>query len=509
MQLAAAIPAGANERGVVTYEAFGAAGDGVTDDLAAICAAHEHANAKGLPVRSKPAATYHLGTKGLTAIIATDTDWSTSKFIIDDSRGMEHPTRPLFRIESLLKPVSLKLTSLRKGARRLPIQLEYDCVVHVVNSNRRIFVRHGHNQNEGSTQQEVFILRKNGLIDGELDWDYDQITSIRAMPMDAEPLRLQGGIFTSIGNRREEGEPMRYRGRNIEIRRSYTLVSGVTHRITGEGEDGHPYRGFLAASQCANVLWRDCEIDDRKVYYSIKQGKPVPQGTYGYHANLVINLRMTGCRMKNIHARGRWGVSATNFMKNFLVEDCTLSRVDVHQGISGNFIIRNSRIGHAGINAIGRGTLLIENSTIENQTLVTFRSDYGSTWDGQVIIRNTRWIPQRIAAAGPVMFNLHNPGTHDFGYPCTMPRNILIDGLTIDDSKAPAKYRGARFFDNPTAGSAGKQPFPYGLTERIGIKNLKTSSGILPRISDDASFNRRVRISPESALAGPDKRGGK
>jgi hypothetical protein len=63
----------------VTYEAFGAAGDGVTDDLPAICAAHEHANANGLPVKTRPDATYHLGGRALTAVIATDSDWRTSR----------------------------------------------------------------------------------------------------------------------------------------------------------------------------------------------------------------------------------------------------------------------------------------------------------------------------------------------------------------------------------------------------------------------------------------------
>src|SRR6056297_299499 len=55
---------------IVTYEAFGAIGDGVHDDLSAICAAHEYANEHGLRVKTKPDATYHLGGKALTAIIA-------------------------------------------------------------------------------------------------------------------------------------------------------------------------------------------------------------------------------------------------------------------------------------------------------------------------------------------------------------------------------------------------------------------------------------------------------
>src|SRR5688572_2204073 len=70
----------------VTYEAFGAIGDGVADDLAAICDAHAYANQHNLSVRAKPDATYHLGGRALTARIATDTDWNTSRFIIDDTQ---------------------------------------------------------------------------------------------------------------------------------------------------------------------------------------------------------------------------------------------------------------------------------------------------------------------------------------------------------------------------------------------------------------------------------------
>ena len=65
----------------VSYEAFGAVGDGVVDDLPAIVEAHAFANAHGLSVQAKPGATYHLGRRALTAIIATDTDWGSARFI--------------------------------------------------------------------------------------------------------------------------------------------------------------------------------------------------------------------------------------------------------------------------------------------------------------------------------------------------------------------------------------------------------------------------------------------
>jgi hypothetical protein len=49
----------------VSYEAFGAVGDGVADDLPAIVEAHAFANAYGLLVKSRPDAVYHLGRRAI------------------------------------------------------------------------------------------------------------------------------------------------------------------------------------------------------------------------------------------------------------------------------------------------------------------------------------------------------------------------------------------------------------------------------------------------------------
>lgn len=298
------------EKAPVTYEAFGARGDGVTDDLPAICKAHDYANRHGLPVRSDPKATYHLGRQALTAVIATDTEWGTSRFIIDDSRGVENFRRPLFEVRSLLKPVALKIERLERGQTRLNVRPPSDCVVLVENRHRKIFIRRGLNQNDGTSQKEVFILRRDGAIEGAIDWNYDVVTRVEAQPIDPEPLLLRGGIFTNIANRMPPKVNNSYWGRNIQISRSNTEVDGVVLHVTGETEDGHPYGGFLNVQQCANVTLRNCVIDGRKTYQTIgSAGKPVAKGTYGYLANLVVNFRMSHCRMEDIFDRTRWGSS--------------------------------------------------------------------------------------------------------------------------------------------------------------------------------------------------------
>jgi hypothetical protein len=274
-------------------------------------------------------------------------------------------------------------------------------------------------------------------------------------------------------------------------------VEGLTHRVMGETEFGHPYRGFLDVSRCANVTLRDCFVTGHKTYSTIgSAGKPVSMGTYDLNANEVVNFTMIGCRMDNICDPTRWGVIGTNFCKNILLENCTLSRMDTHQGVSGTYTIRGCTLGHAGLNAIGRGTLTVENSTLNGRSLLNLRSDYGSTWEGTVVIRNSRWIPGCGTAIQPHLLSASNDGQHDFGYPCFMPREILIDGLVIDDRQAPKDYQGPYLFTDPDGprADATARPFPYRLTEQVTIRNLTTTSGRKLRTSPDAEFAARVRV---------------
>jgi hypothetical protein len=482
----------------ITYETFGAIGDGVADDLPAICKAHAHANEHGLPVVARPDATYHLGSQALTVIIATDTDWNTARFMIDDTVVDDHK-KPLFVVRSQLPPVTFAITTLTRDQKALDLRPTQACFVVVENDERRVYIRRGLNQNNGVPQHDAFILHPDGRIEGDIDWEYPRISRVEAHQIDDRQLVVKGGIFTTIANKMVQKNGYNYWGRNIEIERSNTVIDGLTHYVVGETAVGHPYRGFLSASTCANVTFRDCFVTGHKIYQTIgAAGAPVSMGSYDLHANNIVNFSMIRCRMNHILDRTRWGVIGSNFCKNILLEDCVLSRMDTHMGVSGRYDIRNCVLGHMGLNAIGRGVLRIEGSTLHGPTLASFRGDYGSTWEGDVEIVNCRWTPSCGDRVWPHMFATTNDGTHDFGYPCFMPRSVTLDGVFIDDANTPPDYSGVYVFTNPDGqdrdGVMPAQSFPYRRNQEVTLRKVTTASGKEPQISPHAELNALVKV---------------
>ena len=476
----------------VRYEDFGAKGDGKTDDFEALVKAHEHANKTGLPVRAKDAATYYLGGGNRTIVVMTDTDFGKAKFIIDDTNVQNHRA-DVFDVVSALKPIKLiGVDSLSVNQRRIDVKLPGPCLVIANDSGTKRFIRRGSNQNNGSPQTDLFLVDELGTVDPKtpIIWDFKRVTSIEALPLDKTRLTLRGGHFTTIANASESS--YRYHARGIKVRRSNVLIEGLEHRVTGEGEQGQPYGGFIVVSGCANVTIKDTMLCGHKTYHTIgSAGKRVAMGSYDISLGRAVNVALVNVRQStDIMDRTRWGVIGTNFCKNLSYEGCSLSRFDAHQGVT-HATIRNSTIGYMGVLLTGFGEFLIENSTVQSSRFIGLRSDYGSTWTGNITIRNCRFV----SGQGGTILEGSNDGQHDFGYTCQMPGRLIVDGLTIEDDKASKK--GPKVFANfnPRLTSAAfEQPFPYVLTREVVLKKITTTSGLPLTLSDNAFMFRSVKV---------------
>jgi hypothetical protein len=330
-------------------------------------------------------------------------------------------------------------------------------------------------------------------------WDFDHITDIRAIPVDETTLTISGGRFTTIAN--SEESRYNYYSRGIAIRRSNVVVKDLEHRITGEGEHGAPYGGFINISDCAFVTVRNVILTGHKTYQTIgSAGVSVSMGSYDILATRALNVSFIGCSQTNDINDGRyWGILGSNYCKNLVYDNCTFSRFDAHMGVV-NATIRNSVLGHQGINAIGSGIFTVENSTIYGRNIINLRSDYGSTWQGEFIIRNCTFVP---AGGRPVSASLIGgfwSGQHDFGYTCYMPERIIIENLHIDDSGHPENYDGPAIFAdfNPEMTDDSRtETHPYIRTREVILRNVSTASGKNLRISDNPYMFREVRIKSE------------
>ena len=485
-------------KGFVLYSDFGARGDGKTDDIDAIAATHEFANQHGLPVKADKTATYYIGGKERVAVIQTDTDFGTAAFIIDDTE-VQNRNASIFEVSSGLQPYKLEgVYTLKRNQEKIDVSLPGTCLVTVTNSNVRRYIRYGLNQNNGSPQTDIFVVDKNGKVDmnAPIIWDFDTITEITALPMDEKTLNITGGRFTTIANKAES--KYTYYSRNLAIRRSNVMVSGLEHRVTGEGDHGAPYGGFINIRDCSQVTIKNTILTGHKTYSTIgSAGKPVSMGTYDLSVNRALNVSFVNCSQTNdIDDRTYWGILGSNYCKNLLYDHCTFSRFDAHMGVA-NATIRNSTLGHMGINAIGSGTFTVENTTIRGRSLINLRSDYGSTWQGEFIIRNCVFVPAGGQPASASLIGGSYSSQHDFGYTCYMPEQITIENLHIDDSNHPEGYQGPAIFGNfnpQMTDSSYVEEFPYVKTRKVILKNVTTASGKTLRISDNLFMFKDVKI---------------
>ncbi|WP_297091570.1 hypothetical protein [uncultured Draconibacterium sp.] len=489
------------DKGFLTYTDFGAAGDGKTDDIDAIAAAHKIANELGLPVKAENNATYYIGGTTRSAIIKTNTDFGAAEFIIDD-RKLEDRTSAVFRVESGKEPFNLEgITTLKRNQEKINHSLPGTCLVTVTNTDVKHYIRYGLNQNNGSSQTDIFVVDKNGNIDMDapIIWDFDRITEIKALPIDAEVLQITGGKFTTIANQAES--KYNYHSRNIAIRRSNVIVDGLEHHVTGEGEYGAPYGGFINTSECAYVSIKNCLFTGHKTYQTIgNAGKPVSMGTYDISLGRSISIKFINCSQTNdINDRTYWGLMGSNYCKNLVLVNCSFSRFDAHKGVA-NASIRNCELGHMGINAIGTGTFTVENSTIRGRSLINLRSDYGSTWEGEFIIRDCIFIPNTGESGKVNLINGFYSGQHNFGYTCYMPEKITIENLVIDDSNYTGEYKGPAIFANfnpENTSDSYVELYPYVKTKVLKLKNVNVHSGKKFRLSDNEYMFNEVRLVEE------------
>ncbi len=440
----------------IFYSDFGAVGDGICDDFEALRRAHEFSNEhRRFTVCSDTDSSYYIKkTGGQSIVIKTDTNWSDSEFIIDDSYIGDTPEEKIERhawIFSVRCDYSVTYTAkndelgilerintgggIKTDSKQIPLNLGYDALIMPIDIDKRVYRRGGErgNTDNGFTQREIMVVHADNTVDDETPplFDYDKVDEIKIVRIDSEPINIWGGLFTNIASRCDTNA---YYNRGIAVSRANVRISGLVHRIKnqplGETRPDRPasmgggpnYNGFLFAANCHNLFVEHCKFSGH-VHYS--------QGSYDLGGSSSNKLVFKNCTQFNMfrlanqmypEAQAYWGIMGTSFCKNIEYYDCELSRLDAHAGVY-NLKVIGCTIGI--INAVGGGVAVIENSTIYNPRVIGLRSDYGSTWRGDIVIKNCHLISpfDRASAVNGIIHNA------DYGYNTVMP-NLYIENLT-------------------------------------------------------------------------------
>lgn len=448
----------------IYYAEFGAKGDGVTDDFYAIKDCHDYANKWGHNVNADgPDAVYYIGnylegkssTTIVSAIIQTNTNWHGCTFIFDD---MVVPAKsacynsPIFHVkpgtkEKTYTQSNSPVTSLMKGATNIGWEPGKECMILVENSDIRHFIRFGNNADNGQAQQEIILVHADGTIDPStpLHWDYEKITSLTVYDINDTPITITGGdglvratVRTMFNNARSQ---YNYFWRNILIERSNVTIQNINHVVEGEkpeteGGTGAPYKGFIRANYCNNVLVQNVMIHKLKGYH-LETDKNNSMGSYemgSSYSNNVTWKNMTQNEFYNADGSvSGQGLMGTGYCKNMSLLDCHLHSFDAHQGIY-NVTLKNSIFEH--INFIGDGTITLEDVTIyvdPKKYAINLRSDYGSWWRGDIYLKNftIKYDPNRTTSSKAIYLINSIWNNHDFGHICYLPQNIYMENINV------------------------------------------------------------------------------
>ncbi len=493
----------------IYYKDFGAVGDGIENDYEAIKKTHDYANQYGHSVISESGATYYIGSAAESIIIRTDVNWSDSTFIIDD-RDISARERSIsiFKIASDYDCVSFdaeneyikeinNFGALTSDIKRIDLKLGYPALLVIENSNRKNYISYGENENTAPHQKEMIIVDKDGFIDNytPLTHSYSEVTAITAYRIDDVPITLTGAKFIRKSN--AEICDGSYYERNILVCRSNVTLERIRYEVTGESENlylTNPYTAFLSIINSNNITISNCTLTAHKISYIKNQSSAdTPLESYVLSASLSNNITWCNCFQSNFYSidgitpdTELSDIMKSEYSKNLNYQSSVLSTFTAHKGVY-NISIKNSTL--TSIDAVGAGTLQIDNSYVYNDVFLNLAEEYGSYWNGDIVIRNSSLLNTKAPTLiGMAWYN------RNFGYQTYMPKNIIIDNLSCTNGTSVLIFdnRFSEQSENLLKDSIDGSPnlnktLP---TESIIIKN--NTAGLIFSIPDTEYFNNTL-----------------
>ena len=299
------------------------------------------------------------------------------------------------------------------------------------NSNKKISIRYGTSSKDN--QIDCFEIDSEGNLLNDIQWDFETITDLTIYPISDKTLTIKNGNFITnalngihdLPYGRGYGKPLYYYRGMFFWAASNVNIDNIHHTLSEDRLSGSYFHFLLFRfSSDINVT--------NSSFYARKFGTK-SRSTYDLKVEQCVNFYFENVTSNGWYDSDRWGFMASAYCKDFVFNNVKLNRIDAHQFIY-NLTVKDSYLGYRGFTLTGQGTLKIENTTVEAEYFINLRSDYGSTWNGDIYIKDCTHKHQSSYMHKFINFStcLDNDGTlHYFGYDLHQP-DIYIENFTVD-----------------------------------------------------------------------------
>ena len=362
---------------------------------------------------------------------------------------------------------------------KIDVGIREPLMLKVYNSDARAYIRWGYVDTKGGAQCEVIIVDENGNIDPTTPFllDYEKVTQITAYKIDVEPITIKNANVESRNSLVNLLGGYKSIAHSFELARPNVTMENLIHTITQEyvyetptrknpvtglwedvssegftikngivyqnnkqynGDDvkpftGYSYSGFIQVSNTHNSLIKGCGFQARYHY---------EEGTYDISCSYANKIEFRDCTQNNFFVKDAngndtqqanvgtyWGVAGTNYCKNMYYIDSVLTRYDAHCGVFNGGVIGGKL---AVLRLIGGGTFTIEGVDFHTRGVpVQLREDYGATFNGTVIIKDTKFYSSW-GSNNYVLTLIDAPTAHIYnGYKTYFP-SVVIDNISVE-----------------------------------------------------------------------------
>lgn len=434
----------------VTYEMFGAIGDGIANDYVAIKDTHNYANLYNKKVKGTYGKVYYIENIVESVLIDTDTDFSNSTFLLD-----EKSSNPLFisydeEIEGLTN-----INLIIKGVKNIPNFPYMNSLVIIENSSIVECIRE---DNQQYIETEWFYIDEYGGIVGDITKTMSNYTSIKYKLVKNSYLTIENAIIKLKGNNTQ------YSTKFLDVRRSRTIINNISGFYDADNSSIHRL-AFISINECYDVTLNNVNLP----IFNSNIGS-VRQGSYGLLAQYCVNLKLNN--VNSPQHSDKWGVMGSNKIKNLLIEKSNLNRVDCHYYIV-NLEIKDSIIGEYGITLTGYGTINLNNVTFNGDNMIVLRNDYGGFFDGDIIMDNIKWKINSHNDYDRIMISSYRNPDFDFKVGMFMCRNIDIKNIYIEKNTTKDVWLIRTNENKPLVNNNQTKPYIF---DSIIAKNIRTNN---------------------------------